>query len=143
MRAAVGLEARAFALRARLYLTRTQVEEMTRNGLTVANHTSSHGNLRCLPRDEQRRELLEAENGVEDLGVHPSLAFPFGEFNQDTIEGARELGYRSLMLVGGVNRELDYDAVGRVPAWAPSRAGFFAELEVVAPVHDWLRRRWH
>ena len=126
---------------AELYLSWEQIERMSHHGITFGNHTTSHLNLPRLPEEEQYREFAMAGKVLrERIGRPTSAAHPFGLSNNATRKVSVELGYESIMGLGGVNHQLDLSRVAQVPMAAASTAAFFAELEVVTPIKGRLKR---
>lgn len=141
LRAAAGVEARALAQRARLYLGWSEIDEMREQGFSFGSHTVSHPSLPALEPDEQRRELADARQSLSRrVGPVDSLAYPFGDRTAETRGFALDAGYASLMEVGGVNDPLDPHRIARVQVTATSVAGFFADLEVATPLKALLLR---
>lgn len=74
-----------------------EIQTMAEAGMTFGAHTMSHPILSRLSREEQRRELTEAKKLIErKLGACPHFAYPngqTGDWNQDTLELLRELGW--------------------------------------------------
>ena len=78
------------------------VEEMSKDGVTFANHTHRHphlGSLRPGETDNEyrkriREEVMTATLILEKHGIRNSLfAYPYGEYNNIIIEELRGLGY--------------------------------------------------
>jgi peptidoglycan/xylan/chitin deacetylase (PgdA/CDA1 family) len=126
----------------RIHISWEEAAEMAQAGVTFGSHTASHPNLARLDREAVRQELERSRKALaEGLATATSLAWPFGSRSAAAASVALEVGFRSLMEVGGSNRPLDLARVGRVPVSARSEAELFAELEVVAPLRGWVRRR--
>lgn len=129
-----------------LYLSWDEICEMGNDGFSFGNHTKSHPNLAALDEGGQREEITGAHDIlVERLGGVESLSYPFGYYDETTLSLARELGYRSVMEVGGTNVPLDPLHVSRVPVLATTNAGLFAQMEFVEPIKAGVRkllRRW-
>lgn len=76
------------------YLSWDQLSEMANNGVTIANHTHSHGHLtRRLPNETPqnwairiRAEINDAEKILFDAGFTSRLiAYPYGEYDLDLL----------------------------------------------------------
>jgi peptidoglycan/xylan/chitin deacetylase (PgdA/CDA1 family) len=133
--AAVGIDVEQMCRNCRLYLDWDDVEEMSRQGMTFGNHTATHPNLAQLTEEEERCELMRARQALETCdGAVNSLAYPFGNFSAVSRELASELGFATIMLVGGANRPFDRHGIGRLVLSGASAPVLFAELEVVPPV---------
>lgn len=91
-----------------LYLSRDQVREMARGGMTFGFHTESHPVLSRLNREDQRNELRRGTSVIQDLtGQHTvSFCYPYGfphTYNPETLETLEEFGYS--MAFNTVRRE--------------------------------------
>jgi peptidoglycan/xylan/chitin deacetylase (PgdA/CDA1 family) len=66
-------------------------------GIMIGSHGATHRKLAELSIDEQRRELLESREELEDrLGAPVEhLCYPFGSFDRHSVHLAAEAGYRS------------------------------------------------
>lgn len=86
--------------RARPRLMKAQeLRSLGRFGIAVGSHGRSHQRLAELEPAAQRSELADSRAALEDvLGAPiPDLCYPFGSFNDTTIELAAAAGYRSAM----------------------------------------------
>ena len=78
------------------YLSEEAIKEMSDYGIDIQSHTVNHLHLDTLSYDEQllelknSKEILEKITGKEVL----SLAYPFGDYNEDTIKAAKNSGYK-------------------------------------------------
>ena len=122
------------------YLRLDQIRELASLGWSFGSHTANHPNLRCIDEPERRAELDSALRAITQIGGRPSLAYPFGEFDLDARRLAVSLGHTSVMEVWGVNTPLRLPQVARIPVTAESRAGLFAEMEVVTPILAYAKR---
>jgi peptidoglycan/xylan/chitin deacetylase (PgdA/CDA1 family) len=81
-----------------LFLTHDQIREMERSGLIeFGSHTLSHPDLTGIAAGEARREIELSKMRLEELATGPvsSFCYPYGFYSEDTVEMAREAGYRS------------------------------------------------
>lgn len=143
LRGAAGLDAQP---EMPLYLDRDEIGRMAEAGITFGSHTATHPNLARLSEIDQRAELVASRDFVAGLpGSCASLAYPFGDHTAVTKDIAVELGFTSIMEVGGANDPVDLRRVARVPVNSGGAARLFAELEVVTPIKAlalrWRRRR--
>ncbi|KJS65172.1 MAG: hypothetical protein JL50_15170 [Peptococcaceae bacterium BICA1-7] len=79
-----------------------QAREMVDSGLVnIQNHTYSHQQLDLLSKEEQKIEIVKAQERIKEmLGYTPyHLAYPYGSYNQDTLELCRELGVHTAVTV--------------------------------------------
>jgi peptidoglycan/xylan/chitin deacetylase (PgdA/CDA1 family) len=63
--------------------------------VTIGSHSQTHTNLTMLDYDEARKEIGESKTDLETLfGREVSIfAFPYGEYNEQTLSLARQAGY--------------------------------------------------
>ncbi len=84
------------AFAADLYLTWDQLREMQQAGMIIGGHSHAHSALDGLTPDEQRRDLSHSaallRNKLLPQPVWP-FAYPFGRFNDATVDVLRDLGY--------------------------------------------------
>ena len=124
-----------------LHLGRDEIGEMSKTIFTFGNHTASHAVLSRLGESGCREEIRRARIVLEGLpGTIPSLAYPFGQFDEATRAIARELGYTTLMEVEGDNTPFDRLHLGRVNVRSDSPAVLFARIEVVARIKPRVKR---
>lgn len=96
---------REFGVKTTFFLTGFWVEDypeyvklIAQEGHELGNHTYSHPHLSSLSPEQIREELLRLERMMADLsGQKPSLFRPpFGEYNNEVIRIANELGYKTI-----------------------------------------------
>lgn len=118
----------------KLFVSWDQLREMSKHGVTIANHTTKHNHL---PRRENNEsnsewrkritdEITRAQEKIaQEIGVAPKiLAYPFGEYDVDVQQIAKKLGYIAFGQQSGVLYEKgDLQAVPRFPF-----GGSFTEL---------------
>ncbi|WP_244208992.1 polysaccharide deacetylase family protein [Paenibacillus ferrarius] len=78
------------------YLSWPQVQELSAAGWDIAPHGITHPHLPKVSREQQREELAESRQVIEhELGKRVDVfAYPYGEYNADTLKLLSELGYR-------------------------------------------------
>lgn len=119
----------------KLFVSWDQLREMAKNGVTIANHTSTHTHLPRKNTGESQRDYRQRiQNDIEkaqqkikqEIGeAHMMLAYPFGEYDVDVQRIAKKLGYIAFGQQSGVLYEKgDLQAVPRFPF-----GGSFAELD--------------
>src|SRR6187402_3043018 len=119
----------------KLFVTWEQLREMSKHGVTIANHTSKHNHLPRREKNESEKqwraritaEITSAQVKIEqELGSAPNiLAYPFGEYDVDVQKIAKKLGYVAFGQQSGVlYSEGDLQAVPRFPF-----GGSFTELD--------------
>ena len=78
------------------YLKRSQVKEMSDNGVDIQSHTYLHKRLGDLSYEEQLKELTLSKKAVKDITGKDviAVAYPEGIYNEDTIKAVKEAGYK-------------------------------------------------
>lgn len=110
----------------KLFVTWDQLREMSKHGVTIANHTSTHNHLPRRDKNETDKqwsarisaEITNAQLKIEqELGRAPKiLAYPFGEYDVEVQKIAKKLGYIAFGQQSGVlYSEGDLQAVPRFP----------------------------
>jgi peptidoglycan/xylan/chitin deacetylase (PgdA/CDA1 family) len=105
-------------------MTWEQIAEMRDAGVDIASHTVSHSNLRAKQgkSEEQYHQWLENELGAskkmleEKLGIKVrTLAYPYGNYNDEVKKVAMENGYEAAFTVYGqhLHRTGDPATIGR------------------------------
>lgn len=118
-----------------LFVNWDQLREMSKNGVTIANHTTEHNHLVRLKADENRHqwrvriasEINAAQKKItEEIGSAPMIiAYPFGEYDTHVQEIAKKLNYIAFgQQSGALYTEGDLQAVPRFPF-----GGSFTELD--------------
>ncbi len=85
-------------------LTYEQIKELDKEPLcTLGCHTYSHPRLAELNNEDQYREITTCHKWLETLLNHPivDFSYPFGSFNQDTIEILKMMGIRQCAMAWG------------------------------------------
>lgn len=76
-------------------VTWAMLEEMKEGGFEVGSHGLTHAHLPQLDPEALRDELSDSRARIaERLGSCDTLAYPFGEWNEQVASAARECGYR-------------------------------------------------
>jgi len=76
------------------YMTLAQLTELHNAGWIISNHTATHQHLAELTKAEQRVELQTCIDWLKANGFSdgtPYVAFPYGSYNQDTLDLCGEL----------------------------------------------------
>lgn len=77
------------------YLSIDAINEMCHYGIDFQSHTVNHPKLDKMTYDEQLIELKESKKTLESITGKKvdCIAYPFGDFNADSIKAAKDSGY--------------------------------------------------
>lgn len=77
------------------YMSKDQLKELSDYGIDIESHTKNHSHLDTLSYEEQLKELKESKSTLESITGKEviSVAYPFGDYNEDSIKAAKEAGY--------------------------------------------------
>ena len=77
------------------YLSKDAITEMSNYGIDIQSHTVHHPHLDKMTYDEQLSELKDSKKTLESITGKKvdSIAYPFGDFNDDSIKAAKDAGY--------------------------------------------------
>lgn len=82
----------------RNHLSLEEMKDMRNHGMTFCSHTHSHPNLSNLGYEDQKREI---QKGMDELygrfadpEVLQAFAYPFGEYNQFTLDILKEMKFQ-------------------------------------------------
>lgn len=77
------------------YLSKDAISEMSNYGIDIQSHTVTHTKLSKLTYDQQLAELKESKKTLESIVGKKidSIAYPYGDFNDDSIKAAKNAGY--------------------------------------------------
>ena len=77
------------------YLSKAAIKEMSNYGIDIESHTITHPKLDTLSYEHQLRELEGSKKILEDITGKKvtAIAYPFGNFNDNTIKAAKNAGY--------------------------------------------------
>ena len=85
-------------------MDRGQLVAMASDSLcTIGVHTCSHPHLSRLTVEEQRHEIADCKADIERLIGHPvrHLAYPYGDYNEETLTMVRAMGFETAVTVSG------------------------------------------
>lgn len=110
----------------KLFVTWDQLREMSKNGVTIANHTTEHNHVVRLSKDESlaqwrarfTSDIKSAQEKIEqEIGSAPKIfAYPFGEYNAEVKQILKKLGYMAFTQQAGVlDAETDLQTLPRFP----------------------------
>lgn len=114
----------------RTCLELTEVKEISRHPLiTIGSHTVTHPILKNCTRNRQQNELQESKRTLEswlESKVH-YLAYPNGDYNNDTLEIARAEGYKlAFTTKPGIIDPLNVDRL-QIPRYSVNDDGGYYE----------------
>lgn len=77
------------------YLSENAIKEMSNYGIDIQSHTITHPQLNKLTYNEQLTELKGSKKTLEYITGKKidSIAYPYGDFNEETIKAAKNAGY--------------------------------------------------
>lgn len=77
------------------YLSKEAIREMSAYGIDIESHTINHPHLNKMTYDKQLEELVESKKTLEEITGKEinSIAYPFGDFNDDSLNAAKDAGY--------------------------------------------------
>lgn len=119
----------------KVFVNWEQLREMSKHGVTIANHTRLHNHLPRREKDESvvrwrvriAAEINQAQAKIQqEIGSAPMImAYPFGEYDVDVQQIAKKLGYIAFgQQSGALYEKGDLQSVPRFPF-----GGSFAELD--------------
>lgn len=85
------------------FLTSAQLKEMDAYGVDIESHTVNHDHLKTLTKDKQLETLTQSKAFLEKLlnKKITYIAYPYGEYNQDTLACAETAGYKLALTTDG------------------------------------------
>lgn len=119
----------------KLFVSWDQLREMSKHGVTIANHTTKHNHLPRREKNESAKqwraritaEITSAQEIIEqEIGsASKILAYPFGEYDVEIQGIAKKLGYIAFgQQSGALHEKGDLQSVPRFPF-----GGSFVELD--------------
>lgn len=91
----VGIEESAFSRE--LYMSLDQIKTMVKSGMHIGSHGYDHYWLGSLPREMQEFEIQKSVEFVSEVGGdinNWSICYPYGNYNQDTLDILQKNGCR-------------------------------------------------
>lgn len=112
--------------RGKLFVTWDQLRDMSKNGVTIANHSTSHNHMVRQDKGESvadwklrvEKEITLAQEKIEqEIGFAPKIfAYPYGEYNSDLKSILDKLGYMSFtQQAGALSLVTDKQILPRFP----------------------------
>ena len=110
----------------KLFVTWDQLREMSKNGVTIANHSTAHNHMvRLLPNESIadwkkriEKEITDAQQKIKtEIGTAPLIfAYPYGEYNTELKAILSKLGYVSFtQQAGALSLVTDRQILPRFP----------------------------
>ena len=87
-----------------LCLSRDELKTLDTEPLcTICAHTVSHPRLDTLTSENQRKEIADSKETLEQWLGHPidHFSYPHGAYNDDTISIVRDCGFRTALMAWG------------------------------------------
>jgi len=104
-------------------ITSSQILEMTHFGMSFGSHTVTHRSLDELSGQEAQKELVLSRQQLADIvgTAVDFIAYPRGDFNDDTIRLAKEAGYFGGLTVryGTCTGDSPHYTLRRIPVFRP------------------------
>ncbi|MGG7621442.1 polysaccharide deacetylase family protein [Bacillus coreaensis] len=84
-------------------MTESEILTVMENGVDIQIHTVTHPFLANLSKEEQYVEIQNAAEALKNLTGRTTFAFayPYGNYNSDTISLLKDLGFKGAFKVGG------------------------------------------
>ena len=103
------------------YLSWAELEEMSREGISVESHTVKHSSLTDLTDSELIKELTDSKKAIEDH-LHRDvnfIAYPTGAYNLHIAGLVKSAGYKGAFTVkyGNVDGATNLYAIERLPVF--------------------------
>jgi peptidoglycan/xylan/chitin deacetylase (PgdA/CDA1 family) len=85
------------------YMSSKQLKEMQDNGIDIESHTANHEHLKELSYEKQVITLQDSKDFLERIlnKKIQYLAYPFGEYSQETLKAASQVGYKMALTTHG------------------------------------------
>ena len=94
-----GFQATIFLITDRIgeagYLTREQIEEMSRHGIQFGSHSLSHPNLELISEAQKWREISDSRKKLQiNFGLNIDFfCYPFGIYDSQSVDFVHKAGY--------------------------------------------------
>jgi peptidoglycan/xylan/chitin deacetylase (PgdA/CDA1 family) len=100
------------------YMSSDQLKEMSNYGIDIESHTVNHVHLNTLSYEQQLKELKDSKAKIESVTNKNvlSIAYPFGDFNDNSKKAALDAGYSLAFTTnkGLANRTDNHVALDRI-----------------------------
>lgn len=98
-------------------LTWKQIHEMEKAGVTIGNHSSTHGHLALKSYQQIYQDIEHAQRRIQQqLGITPTLfAYPYGEYSLTFKKVIKSLGFKAafMQVSGSASDQSDFFALPR------------------------------
>lgn len=108
-------------------MTRDELKELAASGhVEIGGHTLTHPRLSQLNDDEQRRQITENKQQLEQLLGHPltTFAYPYGDYNETSKQIVADSGYQFAVATNSGPLAMHQDK------WAIRRIAIFPKTDV-------------
>jgi peptidoglycan/xylan/chitin deacetylase (PgdA/CDA1 family) len=106
----------------------------------IGSHTVTHSNLTSISGEQLKEELVTSKKQLEDILNKKIdwLAAPYGEYNQELCEIAREVGYKKIFSANPnfCQNPIDTFVSGRIEV-SPNDSLFVYRLKLLG-AYQWL-----
>jgi peptidoglycan/xylan/chitin deacetylase (PgdA/CDA1 family) len=117
-------------------LTVEQLLQMEKAGMEIGSHTCSHPDLTMLSYQQQLDEMTKSKQILESIihGKISSFAYPYGRYNTDSIEAAKDADYQLACTVrpGWFGSEMNPLLVRRITIFANDSVSTLARKLIFA-----------
>lgn len=117
-------------------LTAEQLQQMEKAGMEIGSHTCSHPDITTLSYQQQQDEMALSKQILESIthGKISSFAYPYGRYNSDSIEAAKDTGYQLACTVspGRFGSEMNPLLIKRITIFANDSVSSLARKLVFA-----------
>lgn len=117
-----------------LLLNWSEVEKMSRNGITFGSHTCTHRILTGLPLTKVKRELEDSLTVLKEKQINyiPIVSYPNGDYNREIEEVVRDCGYKAAVTTSfGHASKLPQDL------FEIKRIGIHDDISWALPLFSW------
>lgn len=101
-----------------LYLSKDQINVMKECGMHIGSHSYDHYWLNSLTKEKQKSELKKSLEILSEIGIdidNWTCCYPYGGYNQDTIEVLSELGCKLALTTDVKIADLNSDDKFKIP----------------------------
>ncbi len=108
-----------------IIVTQDQLKELSASMITIGSHCVTHPHLTKLDEVEIKKELFESKKFLEKLLEKKIdlLSFPFGDYNEQVLQLAEEVGYVRVFL--------------NIPKFFASKIDCFVFGRIFVSIDDW------